>query len=82
MTSCDPACLLLRLPGRQQAAIRDCMNAVDIAEAQLTLPLLRLLAAAAGVRDAGARRVLTALVEQELAQAAMADRRAPETVFH
>lgn len=82
MTSCGPACLLLRLPGRQQAGIRELMKAVDIAEAQLTLPLLRLLAAAAEVRDAGARRVLTALLEQELAQAAAADRRAPDAVFH
>jgi hypothetical protein len=58
--------MLCAMPVAQRAEILRWMNAYDIHEDNLTLPLLRLLAAAAGVDDEGAKRVVAALLEQEL----------------
>ncbi len=74
--------LLLSLPGPQQVAIREWMDAFDITDEQLTLPLLRFLAGASEVEDERVRQVLRALLEQERVELAMTDRWAPAAVLH
>jgi hypothetical protein len=68
MTRRDAPQLMRRLPAIQRLAVRAWMDAFDIGEEQLTLPLLRVLAGAAAAEDEGVRSLLAALLEQERLQ--------------
>jgi hypothetical protein len=58
--------LLLALPAAVRQEIRKWMAAYAITEQQLTVPMLRLLSAVAASEDEGVKRVIAALLEQEL----------------
>ncbi len=58
--------LLLSLPAARRREINRWIEAYGITEQHLTLPMLGLLSAVVATEDEGVKRVIAALLEQEL----------------
>ena len=65
MTDHDIIELLLRLPEEERDRITSWLSDYGLDEAQLTVPLVQLVATAERCGDEGIMRVLSALIEQE-----------------
>ena len=61
----SPLAVLKSLPPGKQLSIREWMGECGVADADLTLPLLRLLGGAIGIDDSGMQGLLKAMIAQE-----------------
>ena len=66
MNELDAEAVLSMMTAAKRADVRRWMDSYGIEEATLTRPMLSLLSAVVDTDDEGARRVVAALLEQEL----------------